>query len=166
MGQFVVMPRLTFRFHPSGHLWSANTGEYRLVQRTLEGDTVRIVEREYARLPVTAEERDSIQRELEALPPPLRAEAPEIPAHKPVFERIHLDGEGNVFVQIIGERADQGRIFDVLDREGRYLGRIHSGVRFTTYRALPLFVGDRVYGVTTDSLGVDYVVRARIERPE
>lgn len=28
----------------------------------------------------------------------------------------------------------------------------------------PLFRGDRVYGTTSDSLGVTYVVRARIER--
>jgi hypothetical protein len=142
------------------------TGKYRLAQLDMNADTLRVIEREYTPLRVTEQERDSLLAEITELPPMLRVEAPEIPTSKAVFERIHLDPDGYVFVQLVGRPEDQGRLFDVFDPEGRYLGNIRSDIQFTTYRAPPVFTAAYVYGVTTDSLGVDYVVRARIERPE
>lgn len=165
LAHLAVTPRLSFRFDPRGHLWTGNTREYRLVQQTLDGDTLRVVEREFTPLPVAAQERDSIEREFATIPVSFRAEAAEIPTVKPAFERIHIDERGFLFVQTLGAASDPHQRFDVFDPSGRFLGTVASPVQFTTYRALPVFVGDKVYGVTTDSLGVDYVVRARIERP-
>ncbi len=41
------------------YIWFAHTGDYRLFQRTLEGDTLRVVSREFESLPVTGEDIDS-----------------------------------------------------------------------------------------------------------
>ncbi|HWV56962.1 MAG TPA: 6-bladed beta-propeller [Longimicrobiales bacterium] len=161
-----VTPRLDWRFDPRGYIWFGNTGEYRLVQRSLAGDTVRIVERKHSPLPLshaeTARIRDALDgmRSLEGESGP----QPDIPAVKPVFERLHFDSQGNLLVQRVGGEGTKGTAFDVFDPEGRYLGRMESDIAFTTFRALPVFRGDTVWGVTADEHGVDYVVRGRIER--
>ncbi len=163
---YAILPRSTFRFDPAGYLWLGETGEYRLIQRALGGDTVRIIEREYTPRTVTSQDREVILSEAAEMPPEVRSQLPEIPAVKAAFGRIHPGPGGFLFIQMIGGPEDQGSLFDVFDPEGRYLGPVVSEVEFVTNRALPIFLEDVVYGVTTDSLGVDYVVRARIERPE
>lgn len=161
-----ILPRSMFRFDPAGYLWLGETGEYRLIQRALDGDTVRVIEREYTPRTVTSREREAIQTEAAEMPPEFRSLLPAIPSVKAAFERIHV-GLGNLlFVQMLGGPEEQGSLFDVFDPEGRYLGPAASDVTFLANRALPVFLEDLVYGVTTDSLGVDHVVRARIERPE
>jgi hypothetical protein len=157
-----LRPRLTFRFDPAGYLWFGETGRYRIYQRTLGGDTVRIIQLSRDRAPVSAAERDSVMRVLARSPFPVDPSL--IPAHKPAFDRIHVDGKGNLFVQPIGSEEETGRVFDVFDREGRYLGAARSDVRFETLPP-PLIQGDHAYGVTTDEAGVPYAVRARIVRP-
>lgn len=96
----VVTPRLTFRLDPSGFLWFGNTGEYRLWQRTLAGDTLRVIEREHTPVPVVSNEKDSMLRELARLPAMFQREREtEIPNVKPAFERIHLTPDGYLIVQ-------------------------------------------------------------------
>ena len=48
--------------------------------------------------------------------------------------------------------------FDVFDDRGRYRGRLGAGMPLSGVRV----VGDRLYGVTRDELGVSYLVRVRI----
>jgi hypothetical protein len=165
MSQFALTPRVTFRFDPRGFLWHGWTGEYRIVQRSLAGDTVRIVERSVAPSVVTADEAATVRAELDSIPPSFRTEgSSEVPRFKPLFERIHTDGRGSLLIQRTASLGEQGSRFDVYDAEGRFLGPLESPVPLSTLRALPQFVGDFLYGVTTDSLGVDFVVRARILR--
>lgn len=159
---FTLQPRLTFRFDPAGYLWFGQTDEYQIYQRTLAGDTVRIIRLARDPVPLTEAERDSLRDVLARSPMPVDPSL--IPRYKPAFDRIHVDGEGHTLVQPVGSTVEAGRVFDVFDREGRYLGAARSDVRF---EALPptLVIGDHIYGVTTDSVGVPYAVRARIVRP-
>jgi len=163
---FPFMPRLTFRFDPRGYVWFGSTGEYRIVQLDMGGDTIRIIERPFSAPPVTAAEHDSIARELALLPPDPVAPVSlrDIPSTKPVFDRIYVDGVGHLIIQINGTVDEQGRRFDVFDVEGRFLGTAESDVAFSSLPAPPVFTGSFVYGVTTDALGVQYVVRGRITR--
>ena len=88
--------------------------------------------------------------------------AEDIPDEKPAFDRIHFDDAGHVIVEPDGPPADAGRVFDVFDRDGRFLGQARGDVAFETFPALPVFAGGFVYGVATEASGIQVVVRARI----
>lgn len=156
-------PSLFFGIAPSGrHLWVGYSAEYRFAKTTLEGDTLLVVEREHDPVPVTGEDRE---RELERLEWFTRqggkVDRGRIPDTKPAFGWSFATPDGGVWV---GQEPDSYPVvdsrFDVFDSEGRYLGRIDSPLLPWP----PLFRGDRVYGIDRDTLGVTYVVRARIER--
>ena len=49
--------------------------------------------------------------------------------------------------------GDAGRVFDVFDREGRFLGRARREVAFQAFPALPALSNGFMYGVTSDPAG-------------
>jgi hypothetical protein len=53
--------------------------------------------------------------------------------------------------------------FDVFERDGRYLGRVHAPDLLSIYPE-PVVRGDYVWAITRDELDVSYVVRYRIDR--
>jgi hypothetical protein len=53
------------------------------------------------------------------------------------------------------------RLFDLLDPEGLYLGRVRLPFPLSEYPT-PVFCNGMIYGVTRDELEVPFVVRARI----
>ena len=55
--------------------------------------------------------------------------------------------------------------FDIFDDEGRYLGQPELPAGFGSM-SVRLIRGDRMYVIDTDELGVNYVVRLEILRPE
>ena len=57
-------------------------------------------------------------------------------------------------------RNPAGQDYDLFDPDGRFLGRVQLPVPMNAVRRV---VGDHIYGVTQDELGVPYVIRARIE---
>jgi hypothetical protein len=59
---------------------------------------------------------------------------------------------------------NEGRLLDVFDSEGRYLGRVELPFVMERYPT-PLFRNGRIYAVTRDDLDVPYVVSAMIEMP-
>jgi hypothetical protein len=69
--------------------------------------------------------------------------------------------EGTIWVQSTQSDDADGQArteWHIFDQEGRYRGTLDLG-KFSPFRT----VQDRVYGLTTDDLGVQYVVRARID---
>jgi hypothetical protein len=80
----------------------------------------------------------------------------------PLFGSAFVDDRGFLWVMPDVSEGEMSRRFDIFDPEGRYLGRATSDVPLG-WRT-PVFRGDTVYAVITDSLDVPYVVRARIER--
>jgi hypothetical protein len=161
-GWFSFTPRLTFRLDPMGYMWFATTDSYRILQRTLSGDTLRIVERAYTPLRVSPSERDSLERALVNERPP-GMPAPAFPTVKPVIERLHVDEHGQLLVQLVDADGEPGTVIDVFDKAGVYQGQVRLPVRATSIRALPVFARGRIYAVTTDSMGIDYVVRLKLE---
>ncbi|MGH8434584.1 MAG: 6-bladed beta-propeller, partial [Pseudomonas sp.] len=63
---FDISPRMTFRFDRGGYIWFGDTGDYKIVQRTLAGDTIRMIERAFTPIHLTEQEKDSLWREVPA----------------------------------------------------------------------------------------------------
>jgi hypothetical protein len=161
-----LSPRLILAFDRRGYIWSAMTDDYRLIQRTFTGDTARIVTRAFRRAPVTDADRDTIRLELadpQYAHMPTEMRNPPIPTHRVAIERIYVADDGHVFVQPIGDGSAPAPL-DVFDPDGRYLGPLAATFHLVPMPALPVFRDGRVWGVTEDTLGVRYVIRARLER--
>lgn len=154
-------PSLEWWLDPAGYLWFGRSDRYRVVQRSLGGDTARVVEREWEPVPVT--DRDPVvRRRLRMLRERgLKPDVSRIPDVKPVFRALRADEGGNLWVEV-SARSENVREHpvDVFDPEGRYLGRIE--LPFALYRSA--FRGDRVCGVDRDELGVERVTCYRIRR--
>ncbi|GIW50954.1 MAG: hypothetical protein KatS3mg081_0309 [Gemmatimonadales bacterium] len=158
--------RLQWRFRWPGYIWFGRTGEYRLYQRSLEGDTLRIVSREFEPLPVTDEDIDSAIARLEWFTKQGgRIDRSKFPRTKPAWEDLYTDDRGYLWVVPVLPKARSGfgiTAFDIFDPEGRYLGRVELPFNLGPG---PVIRGDFLYGEVWDELQVPYVVRARIERP-
>lgn len=62
----------------------------------------------------------------------------------------------------IYRRVFDGSVFDVYDDSGRYLGQVPTTLAAGATGTHPYITGQRIVGVTTDSLGVAYVEVHRI----
>jgi hypothetical protein len=157
-------PGISSTLDPRGFLWSGRSERYRLVQQELRGgDTVRIIERAWQPAPVTREDRE---RAVEGLAwftdQGGRIDAGRIPSTKPAFATLMVDDRGHLWVAPPRGEGEPGRVFDLFDPEGRYLGVLRTPV--TINPLYTHFAGDHLYTVATDELDVPYVVRMRIER--
>lgn len=158
-------PYLVWLLDPGRAMWLGINDAYRVVERSLEGDTLRVIEREYDRAPVTGADRDSAIAGLEWFTKEGgKIDPSRIPSSKPAYQTFFRDRVGNLWVLPFTASADQGRSTDVFDPDGRYLGSVH--LPFVFARAPSPIITDRyIYAVTEDDLEVQYVVRARIEKP-
>lgn len=155
-------PRQQWLVARDGTLWFGVSGEYRLYQRSLEGDTLRIVEKEHDPIPVTSAERD------EALDQDFYRDMTEqgadidpdlIPPVRPAWTSFTVDRDGYLWVvpQIPDSMATA---LDLFDPEGRYLGRRVVSAPIQGASPGPVMRGGHLYAVTRDELGVQYVLRA------
>jgi 6-bladed beta-propeller protein len=156
-------PSLRWVFDSRGFVWFGLSAPYRIYQRRIEGDTVRIIERAYQPLPVTAAERDSAIAAMDWFTRQGgKVDASRVASQKPAYERILVDDAGRLWVAPVAAGAEAGKVLDVFDPEGRYLGRVN--VPFRLGQVL-IIRGDVVYAATEDDDGAPFVVRARILRP-
>lgn len=164
-GSIMAVP-FTSGFHwkvgPKGLMWTGDSEQYRVYLATLVGDTLRAIARSYEPVPVTAAERDSVLDAVRKRAAGRHVDAGKVPRVKPAFQRIDVDDRGYLWVRPSLPHGLTGVVFDVFDAEGRYLGHIATNNRFASYAPLEIR-GDRLYGVDRDTLGVQYVVRMRIE---
>lgn len=157
--------QLVWRPDPRGYVWSSITDRYRLVQQSLAGDTLRIIERSAQAARVTAEER---HRELGNLADFIAAggtvDPSQIPSIKPFLYDFVVDDRGYLWVLVPND--PQSWAFDVFDQNGRYLGVVSAPARLLLWPARPVFKGTRVYGFTVDELGIPSLIRLCIDPPE
>ncbi len=153
-----------WRLAPSGTLWGMLTGEYRLFQLSLTGDTLRTITREFTPLPVTDADMDRARENLESfIRNGGKVDWSKIPSTKPATEDFFFDDEGNLWVAPVTTQEDDGQLFDVFDPDGRFLGTLRTPFPLATY-PVPIIRNATIYGITEDELEVPYVVRARIEK--
>lgn len=154
-------PRLVWALDPGGGYWTAVTDRMRFVRHAMDGDTLRIVERAFDPIRATAADRD---RAVEGLRwftrQGGRVDPSRMPETRPQFQRFTVTPDGYLWVLVTRRPPGVAHRFDVYDPRGAYLGAVDTDLALGPW---PLVVGDRVYGRTADSLGVTYVVRARIE---
>lgn len=149
---------------PRGYLWFGVNDQYRLVQRNFDGDTIRVVEREAAPREVTGEEIDDRLERMDWFTDQGgTVERSDIPDVHVLFHQLFVDPEAHIWVRPDVPSEEAGRRFDIFDPEGRYLGRAVSDVSLAGGMP-PIIRGDTLYTVTTDSLDIEYVVRARIQK--
>jgi hypothetical protein len=156
-----LRPRLMVSLDRRGFVWFGTTDEYRIYQRTLQGDTVRIVERPSAAVALSDSLREALTAELAEFS--ARLDPSLIPNHMPVFNRFVLDNAGYLFVGVPGTEEQTGRLIDVFDPEGRYLGRMTSPVHLD-WMVPPTLTEDHLLGMARDERNVGYVVRLHLMR--
>lgn len=157
---------LTWGVTRRGTLLALVTDQYRLFELDPAGDTVRTFSREFDPLPVTADDVRKVREDFEQFTGLAEGiDLSRLPGTKPPTAGFFVDDRDHVWVErVTADPRLSGRIHDVFDPEGRFLGS--ATLPFPLGRLLrPVARRDRIYGVTTDSLGVQYVVRARVERP-
>lgn len=157
--------RLLTRFSPAGTYWSLLTDDYRLQEYSITGDTLRTITRAFSPLPVTAADREQAREELMWFTDQGgQADWSKIPSTKPRAINFFFDDEGNTWVAVLSASGEMGREFDVFDPAGRYLGVVELPFKMHLGRA-PVFREGVFYGVAVDELEVQYVAKARVERP-
>ncbi len=158
-------PSLMWHLDPAGSIWSGTNDNYRLIQQNLDGDTLRIVEREYTPEPVTAADRAAARERLaDFIAQGGQFDESSIPAMKPAFGRMFVDDQSYLWVRPAGGGATEDAFrADVFDDEGRYLGRVGAAMRVSD---TVLVRGDTFYAMIRDDLDVQHIVRMRIDGRE
>jgi hypothetical protein len=158
-------PSLEWRLAHDGTYWAGLNGEYRIFQLSWQGDTLRSIRKEYRPLPVTAADMDRAREDLEWFTEAGgKADWSRIPPVKPAFEEFAFDDRGNLWVQLVAEGDREGRLYDVFDPHGRYLGEVALPFPAEFYPP-PIIRDGYMFAVTEDELEVPFLVRARVESP-
>lgn len=153
-------PGLDWELTPDGDFWFALTGSYELYRVSGKGDTARKVTKPFERVPVTGEDVDSAIAGLEWFTKQGgKVDRSRFPSEKPAVRSLVVAEDGHLWIEpMTADRADRGRLYEIFDPEGRYLGRVHL-----PFQASSLLIrGDVIVAETRDELEVPYVVRARI----
>lgn len=176
-------PRFFWAVHPSGHFLTGLSADYRI--DLARDDGVLRIERNYDPVPVSKGERDyrreSLVRMVRFTVPDWTWDGPGIPGHKPVFNQLLTGRDGRIWVRLTtsGLRVEnenhdpenpfsapvtweESTRYDVFEPDGTYLGMVAPPEEFAA-SPHPVFEGDYVWAVSRDELGVERVVRYRIE---
>lgn len=169
--------------HPSGQFLTGLSSDYSIDLGREEG--VLRIERNYVPVPVSDGERDhereSLVRMIRFSVPGWTWDGSRIPDHKPVFQDLLIGRDGRIWVRLSteGRRVENEDHdpenpfsypvtwrtpirYDVFESDGTYLGMVAPPDGFSASPE-PVFDGDHVWAVTRDELGVERVVRYRIE---
>ena len=153
------------RISREGTRWALITDQYRLVEFSAAGDTLRTITREFAPLPVTDADRERAREGLEWFTRQGGTiDLGRLPRTRPLARTFVRADDGHTWVGLESAPDELGHHFDIFDPEGRFLGSIRLPFPLSV-TPFPLIRGDMVYGVTRDELDVQYVVRARIVKP-
>lgn len=144
---------------PDGSWWVSEGGpDYRIARVAAGGDTLRVLERPYERVPVTDEDRARAQEEMGGVEDEDLLER--IPDFHPPVQALHPMPDGHLLVE---RMAPEGVVYDVFDPVGRFLGSLAGDVdlaRFTVHSV----TNDALAGMLPDDLGVPHVVVLEIVR--
>lgn len=124
-------------------------GSYELQIFDPEGKIIKIITREYKRVPFSAEEKEEMTKAY--------GEDIEIPPYHPAFSYLRTDDEGQIFVRTWEKpTSGEGFFYDVFDGEGKYIA--HMPLNFTPQ----VIKNGEIYTIEEDEEGYQYVKRYRI----
>ena len=153
-------PRLIWSLGPDNTVWTSESGNLTLTQRSLEGDTLRIIETRHREVPLSRADERIISLGLAEV----GLDRSDVRVVRPVIQSIHVLEDGHLLVQIVETIGEDSSLFDVFDPEGRFLGPLRFPVPITS-KGMPAIFGDTLVGVTLGEFDEPYVVRVTIHRP-
>ena len=155
-----------WRFSPRGHFWTLLTNKYELTEITATGTTLRRVTLDHDPIPVTPAELEEVGENLSWFTRQGgKIDWSKIPDTKPVTSSFFCDDEGNLWVRRLTDSPeDEGFLFDLFDVDGRFLGAIRLPFSLES-NPEPIVRNGTLYGITTDELGAENIVRALILKP-
>lgn len=155
-------PELQWSYDGRAGIWFGVSDDFHLVHRSLDGDTLRIVNRVTDPRPVTEENRTAVRSryaELYGEEAVKQVDLSRMPEDRSAYDLLLVDTEGYLWLSepppSDSPTDPQPRTFHVFDPEGRYLGNLQLDI--VTHPA-PRIIHDRVIGIETDELGVQEVV--------
>lgn len=180
-------PQLSYTWSWAGSLISGPSDPYHIYLSSAGAKPLKIVG-PGERVTVLPAEKDD---ELQSLTASMRSQfpnwswnGPDIPAYKPAYASVWTGYDGRIWVSLCS-RAEalkvpepawdstpgspppplrhyrEPNVYDVFESNGTYLGR----VRLKRGQQLMRMRGNNTWGVLTDSLGVAFVARWRVEPP-
>jgi hypothetical protein len=156
--------RLLWRLSRQGTIWALVTDQYRLMEFTPEGDTLRVVSKVGEAVPVSeAEMAEAIEGLGWFTQQGGQIDVSKIPSEKPIANSFFIDQSGFVWVTR-DEGEEASRAFEVFNPAGQYLGTVVAPFRLQVSPA-PIIKDDFLYGVVRDDFQVPYLIRARMTRP-
>lgn len=157
---------LEWRFSPNGHFWTLLTDKYELAEITATGTTLRRVTLDHDPIQVTPADLEEVRENLSWFTRQGgKIDWSKIPDTKPVTSSFFCDDESNLWVmRLTGSPEDEGYLFDLFDVDGRFLGAIRLPFSLES-NPEPIVRNGLLYGVTTDELGAENIVRAQILKP-
>ena len=143
-------------------MWSLQTDDYLVVERTLDGDTVRTFRGAFDPVPVT---REDVDRALESLSWfEGRVDRGRIPdTHPPVQAFLRDDLDHTWVLRSASDSESETQGWDVFSPEGIYQGGVELPYE-VAWTTAPVFRNGFLYGLVRDELGVSFIVKARIHR--
>ena len=160
---------MRWRFSPAGTVWTLQTAPYELTEMTTGGEVLLTVTKDVEAIPVTDEDREGAIADLEWFTSRGgQIDPARFPENIPATASFFIDDEGSLWVErsvAATDEDDAGRLFDIFEAAGRYLGTVRLPFALAWSIPEPLVHEGVLYGVTHDEAGVPYVVRARIVKP-
>lgn len=151
--------RILRHLDPSGEVWVARSRDYRLVRRTLDGDTTLTFTRSFVPVEITEEEKAGMADAWSNVDDvPVDA----VPETREVLRRIVTDAEGRVFMFPMVAGHSLGRVVDVFE-EGVFQGRLALPVSLKLNNHVPVIRNGYIHGVVEERPREFHVVRLRIE---
>ncbi|MCL4865870.1 MAG: hypothetical protein KJZ47_08250, partial [Gemmatimonadales bacterium] len=119
-------PSLYWRLTAEGDFWSFRTDSYTLVRLAANGDTTRVATKPFTPTAVSSEEKDSAIARLKWFTDQGgKVDRGRIPDVKPAAQGFQVAEDGYLWVApILPDTTTLGRVFEIFDPEGRYLGRL------------------------------------------
>jgi hypothetical protein len=154
----------------SGQIWFADSREYRVFRRTLDGDTTLVFSLPAEPALIGGVETEMVRDTYRARPDLLALYLENLPQQKPIVHQILGDEAGHIFVvpEVAGIAA--GMVIDVFRDNGEYLGRIDLPRRIAAAGLAQASLGpvyatrDHLYYAVVDEYDVPYLCRFRIHR--
>lgn len=179
----IFSPENVWAVTTDGRLVTAVNSVYSLEFRDRGGEPTTILRRESARRPVTDSDQRSFRQAMRrawtdaGVPEAMAAQleqAVQFEPNWPALAALIPGPEGTLWVQRVDPDGELdpsafedlqnfqfgSRGWDVFDQEGRYLGVMEMPEGFTPRRVL----GNAVYGIHSDDLGIQRVARYRLVR--
>ena len=145
-----MQPMRAWTVGPDGGVWAATTSHFRIHKVDFAGDTIRTVELRRTARRLTERERDSIAAAN-------RLRTSRIPRTRPIIRRPRVGPDSWLWVAV-----EDDSTWEVFDDFGYHVGQAKSPVPLDSRPHVALGAGT-ITGVTRDDMGVQYVVRLRLQ---